>query len=370
MARLARLEGVAVRGIAAALPRNRQSTGDCPSFKSAEEAARFAKTIGIRERRVATDRQCASDLCAFAADALLNRLSWNRAGIGLAVMVTQGPDYSIPATAILLQHRLGLSVNTIAFDINLGCSAFPFGLAQVASMMCGLGIQRGLLMIGDVSSRGCNVKDPSSYPLFGDAGSAVALELDSAAGSLQFDLHSDGSGGEAICAKSYGLAGRHPVGPRSLEVRPTGDDGYLRNDLNTRLKGAEIFSFSIREASASISAVLDAAGQTPQDIDVLVLHQANKMINDLICRKAGFGADRVISSLEYFGNTGSASIPVTLCSNSERLEQVTRVLACGFGVGLSWGSVLLELAAGIPLLIIETDDVFRADLLINFGDDG
>lgn len=370
MPSLASLEGVAVRGVAAGLPRNRQSIRDCPSFKSVDEAARFGKTVGILERRIATDQQCASDLCAFAADALLDRLSWDRASIGMVVMVTQGPDYSFPATAILLQYRLGLSANMIAFDINLGCSAFPFGVAQVASTMRSLGIERGLLMIGDVSSRSCNVRDPSSYPLFGDAGSAIALELDRSAAAMQFDLHSDGSGGDAICAKTYGLAGRHPVSPDSFEVRPTGEDGHLRCDLNTRLKGADIFGFSIREAPASIGAVLKAAGQTQKDIDLLVLHQANKMINDVICRKAGFGADQAISSLEHFGNTGSASIPVTLCTNAGSIQQAARVLACGFGVGLSWGSVILELAAGIPLLTVETDDVFRPDLLINFGDRG
>ena len=370
MASLAPVAGVALRGIAAGLPLNRQSTLACPAFQSAEDSRRFSNATGITERRIAVEGQCASDLCAFAADALLEKLGWDRAGVGLLIMITQSPDYGIPATAILLQHRLGLSVNTIAFDINLGCSAFPFGLAQTASTMRTLGINRGLLLIGDVSSRGCNPADPSSYPLFGDAGTAIALELDDQAGAMHFDLHSDGAGGPAICTLSYGLGGRHPVQESSLQVRPSMEDGHPRSDLNTRLNGADIFSFSIRRAPASIRAVLDAAGLEPADIDHLVLHQANKMINDTVCRKAGFAGAAVLSSLERLGNTASCSIPVTLCMSAQTIRRPARLLACGFGVGLSWGSVILELGADVPLLVTETDAVWRPELLFDAGEAG
>lgn len=367
MASLAPVTGVALRGIAAGLPLNRESTLACPAFQSPDDAKRFANATGITERRIAVHGQCASDLCGFAAEALLDKLGWERADIGLLIMVSQSPDYGIPATAILLQHRLGLSTNTIAFDINLGCSAFPFGLAQAAATMRTFGIRRGLLLIGDVSSRGCNPADPSSYPLFGDAGTAIALELDDAAGAMHFDLHSDGSGGPAICTRSYGLGGRHPITAASLEVRPSSEDGHPRSDLNTRLNGADIFSFSIKRAPASIRAVLDVAGLQPADIDHLVLHQANKMINDTVCRKAGFAGAAVLSSLERLGNTASCSIPVTLCAAADVVRRPARLLACGFGVGLSWGSVILELGADLPLLVTETDAIYRPELLFDFG---
>lgn len=294
------------------------------------------------------------------------RLGWDPTTVGALVMVTQSPDYMLPATAILLQHRLGLPTSAIAFDINLGCSAFPFGVAQIAALMRGFGVRRGLLLIGDVSSRGCNPMDPSSYPLFGDAGSATALELDDAAAPMQFDLHSDGSGGAAICAKSYGLAGRHPIKAESAMARPTGEDAHPRSDLNTRLNGADIFTFSIRQAPASIRAVLEAAALQPEQIEHLVLHQANKMINDTVCRKVGFDSLRTLRSLERFGNTGSASIPVTLCAHGEAVHRQALILACGFGVGLSWGSVVFKLSHDAPLLLVETDEVFRPDLLLDF----
>lgn len=351
--------------MAACVPVNRQTTADCPAFASAEEAARFTSTIGISERRIARPGQCASDLCAFAAEALLEMLQWDRSTIGLLVMVTQSPDYGVPATGILLQHRLGLPTGTIAFDITLGCSAFPFGLAQVASTMRSLGIRRGLLLIGDLSSRGCNPADPSSYPLFGDAGSAIALELDDQAAAMRFHLNSDGSGGDAIIVRTCGLAGRHPISAASLEVRPGAGDGHPRSDLNTRLNGADIFSFSIQKAPASIRALLEMSNLKPADINYLVLHQANKMINDTVCRKAGFGPNQALNSLLLLGNTGSASIPVTICAAAQKIDLPSRVLACGFGVGLSWGSVILDLDADTKLTLIESDEIFRPDLLFH-----
>jgi len=362
------LRGIALRGIAAALPLRRETTAECGAFRSPEDGARFAAATGIEERRIAPPEQCASDLCAAAAEALVERLGWERSSVGLLVMVTQSPDHILPATAILLQHRLGLPRTCVAYDMNLGCSAFPFGLAQVASAMAALGIPRGLLLIGDISSRGCNPMDPSSYPLFGDAGSAIGLELDGAAGAMHFDLNSDGAGGAAICSKSYGLAGRYPVSQASLVAREVGEDRHPRCDLNTRLSGADIFGFSIREAPASIARVLERAGVAPAAVDHVVLHQANKMINDIVCRKSGIEAAKALSSLRSFGNTGSASIPVTLCAAMETVRQPSRILACGFGVGLSWGSVVLELAADAPLLLVETDAVFRPDLQLDLGD--
>ncbi|MBU3694731.1 MAG: ketoacyl-ACP synthase III [Rhodocyclaceae bacterium] len=360
------LDGVVIRGMAASLPRNRQTTAGCPAFSNESEASRFATATGIRERRIAVAGQCASDLCGFSADALIEGLGWERSSIGMLVLVTQSGDFVVPATSILLQHRLGLSTRCMAYDINLGCSAFPYGMAQVASVMRALGVARGLLLIGDVSSRGCHPMDASSYPLFGDAGSAIALELDPDAAPMYFDLNSDGAGGAAICVRGSGPAGRYPVDIDSLLSRaPTAGGENVGSELNTRLRGADIFSFSISEAPKCILRVLEKSGSTPADVDHLLLHQANRMINETVRRKSGFATGQTPGSLELYGNTGSASIPVTLCVNADQVRRPGRVLACGFGVGLSWGSVLFSLDAGVPLLLVETDEVFRPDLVMD-----
>ena len=326
---------------------------------SADEAERFSKSTGIRERRIVTGNQCASDLCAFAAHDLLEKLNWERADIGALILITQTADYPIPATAILLQHRLGLPNTCIAFDINLGCSAYPYGLLTVGALIKTAGIKRALLLIGDVSSKVCNFADKSAWPLFGDAGTATALELDDDAPPMTFDLMADGKGAQAIIVPGGGLAARQPVTAENLV--PVADrNGMMRNAANLVLRGADIFSFAISKVAPSVKRALDAAQWSPDSVDKYVLHQANKMINDSVQKKIGAGETQVPTSIEKFGNTGSASVPLTVCHTRAAWTFPCRVLFSGFGVGLSWGSAATELGEGTVLSWVETDDVYPA----------
>ena len=324
-----------------------------------EEAERFSKNTGIRERRIVGDAQCASDLCAFAAQDLLAKLGWERADVGALIMITQTGDHPVPATSILLQHRLGLPNTCIAFDVNLGCSSFPYGLMIVGSLMKTAGIGRALLVIGDVSSKVCHVEDKSSWPLFGDAGSATALELDDAAAPMHFDLMTDGKGAQAIIIPGGGPASRHPVTAENLVPQPD-KNGMPRHAANLQLRGADIFSFAISKVPSSINRALEAAGWTPESVDRYVLHQANKMINDTIRKKIGAPEDHLPTSLEHFGNTSSVSVPLTICHTRDSWTFPCRALFAGFGVGLSWGAATAVLPEGTVLSWIETDDVYPA----------
>ena len=349
------VQGVALRAIAAAVPLTVAATADYPHLPVAERE-RLQKATGIARRRISPINQCASDLCAAAARTAFARLGWTLDSIGLLLLITQTADQPIPATSITLQHRLGLSSQCIAFDINLGCSAMPFGLATVASMMKTLGIRRALLLMGDVSSRVCAERDKSTWPLFGDAGSAVALELDEAASAMYFDLQSDGSGKDAIIVPGGGLASRLPSTVHGNVATVAVEGGAALTAENLLLRGADVFTFAISRVPSSITRVLEAAGTVADAVDFLVLHQANKMINDTIAKKTRFPAEKLPYSLGDYGNTSSASIPVTFCAHAEHFAAARRVAVSGFGVGLSWGTVLLELPAGVVLPIVETDD--------------
>lgn len=350
------VSGIAIRAIASAVPVRTVRTADYAGL-SPEERARFEKATGIAERHIVHAGQCASDLCIAAARHVLEHLGWEPASIGALILITQTPDQPVPATSIGIQHKLGLPQACIAFDINLGCSSYPYGLATVSSLMRTLGIPRALLLIGDVSSLTCAEHDKSSWPLFGDAGSATALELDEGAPPMFFDLMSDGAGKQAIIIPQGGLASRRPPGKGAVEPE-TGDDGIARRPDQLILRGADIFGFAISKVPPSIQRVMEAAGISAGQVDSLVLHQANKMINDAIARKTGFGGDKLPSSLERYGNTSSASIPVTLCANAQSFSgKPSRVLLCGFGVGLSWGSALVTLAPGVVIPGIESDHV-------------
>lgn len=345
------IPGIAVRAVAAAVPTRVARTEDY-AFLEPEERKRFQKATGIVERRIVHDGQCTSDLCLTSARAALDHVAWERESIGALILITQTGDYPVPATAIVLQDKLGLPDTCAAFDINLGCSSYPYGLAVTGSLMRTLGIRRALLLIGDVSSRVCAENDKSAWPLFGDAGSATALELDDQAPPITLDLRSDGSGKDAIIIPGGGLASRNPPGTSG---HGQVDDGVSRRMDNLVLRGADIFSFAISKVPPSIQRALASSGLESDLIDYLVLHQANKMINDTIARKVGFAAAKVPSSIEHYGNTSSASIPVTLCANAGLFTGPRWIVACGFGVGLSWGSAVVHLPPGAVLPCIDDD---------------
>lgn len=327
-------------------------------YLSPEERARFQKATGIAERHIVHAGQCASDLCITAALRALEHLGWEPASIGALILVTQTADQPVPATSISIQHKLGLPQTCAAFDINLGCSSYPYGLAIVSSMMLTLGISRALLLIGDVSSLTCAMHDKSAWPLFGDAGSATALELDDQASPMFFDLMSDGAGKDAIIIPRGGLASRRPPGEGPVE-QEVDRDGVTRRPDQLILRGADIFGFAISKVPSSIRRVMEVANASAEGVDFLVLHQANKMINDTIAKKTGFSGDKVPSSLDRYGNTSSASIPVTLCANAQAFSgKQSSALLCGFGVGLSWASTLVSLEPGTVIPGIESDHVY------------
>lgn len=355
---MAEISGVAIRGLSTAVPKKVSRVADY-AHMTAEEAERFSKSTGIRERRIVAEGQCASDLCAHAADDLLAKLQWQREEIGALIMITQTGDHPVPATAILLQHRLGLPTTCIAFDVNLGCSSYPYGLMIVGSLMKTAGIKRALLLIGDVSSKVCHIEDKSSWPLFGDAGSATALELDDSAAPMHFDLMTDGKGAQAIIIPSGGPASRYPVNADAL-VPQADKNGLPRSQVNLQLRGADIFSFAISKVPPSILRVLEAAQWAPESVDKIVLHQANKMINDTIRKKIGAPEDHLPGSLEHFGNTSSVSVPLTICHTRDAWRFPARAVFAGFGVGLSWGAATAVLPEGTVLSWVETDDVYPA----------
>lgn len=353
---MAALTGVAICGISTAVPGAISRTADYTPLTEAERA-KFAAGTGIEQRRVAAPGQCASDLCIAAGEDLLARLGWDKASVQALVMITQTGDHPVPATAIIVQHKLGLPTSCAAFDINLGCSSYPYGLAVLGSTMRTLGLRRALLLVGDVSTRLCSYNDKSSWPLFGDAGSATALELDDAASPIHFDLNSDGAGKDAIIVEAGGLASKRPAGADSfaeVEIAP----GIARNAANLQLKGADIFSFAISAVPPSIRRVLERADWSLDSVDHVVLHQANKMINDFIRKKVGYPAEKEISTLKEYGNTSSVSIPLTLCAGASRLEGGGRVLLSGFGVGLSWASATVVLQPGTRLHLFDSDHVY------------
>lgn len=342
---LCTLEHVRFAGMATCVPKHRVSNlTDCkPQLRA--ERARLVRNIGIEFRRMAPRWQCFSDLAFDAAESLLQTLDWQREDIDALIVVTQSPDYITPSTAIILQDRLGLAHTTLAFDVNLGCSGYPFGLHLLGSMIASGSVKKGLVLVGD---RPASPDDP----LFSDAGTATALEFDATAPPMYFDLNSDGSGHRAIMLPVGGH--RQPIGVEHLIPRRDNEQAPWRRDVDLILDGPAVLNFSTQRIPPAVEKLLDYAGATKEQVDYFIFHQANRMINETLRKKLGLPVEKVPSTLRDFGNTSGASLPVTITARiREQLEAApARLLLCGFGIGLSWGTCLVDVeGACFPELI-------------------
>lgn len=334
------IPNVAITGISACVPKHEEFCSEFPLF-SEDESLNFSKTTGVISRRVSSPEICSSDLCYHAAYKLLSDLQWNREEIDCLVFVTQTPDYHLPATSPLLQKRLGLSDNCLALDISLGCSGYVYGLSVISSMLSHGNIKKGLLLAGDTISKTCSKNDKTTYPLFGDAGSATALEFELGGRRLLFNLKTDGSGSDVIKIEDGGF--RHPVNLDSFKEMKI-DEGISRNKLQLVLEGMDVFTFGISKAPANIKELAEHFKLNLENIDYFIFHQANKFMNEKIRKKLNIPLEKVPYSIERFGNTSCATIPLTMVTEMRDKLQNNRLfhIACGFGVGLSWGSVYFE----------------------------
>jgi 3-oxoacyl-[acyl-carrier-protein] synthase-3 len=341
---LSTLRNVRFAGMTSCVPKRIVHNIDDAPPHLRSERERLVRNIGIQQRRLCPEWQCFSDLAFDAAEKLLAELQWAREEVDALIVVTQSPDYLIPATAIILQDRLKLSHTTIAFDVNLGCSGYPFGLHILGSMIAAGTIKKGLVLLGDRSG---TVKDP----LFSDAGTATALEFDPTAPPMHFDLNSDGSGHKAIILPVGGH--REPFGFQHA-IAHKDDNGYWRSALDLTLDGPAVLSFSTQRIPPAVTRLLEYADMPKEQIDYFVFHQANRMINETIRKKLGLPIEKVPSTLHDFGNTSGASLPVTVTARLHETlaEAGKRLLLCGFGIGLSWGSVIVDTqSARFPALI-------------------
>ena len=327
---------VRVAGIAAGVPKQKKNNlTDIQDISAEYSVEDFVKTTGVLERHV-SDTLCTSDLCYEAAEKLISELNWDKSEIDALVFVSQTADYLIPSTSCILQHRLGLNKECFATDCTLGCSGWVYGLGQVLSLIASGEIKKALLLAGDAK----NLADGPSENLFGHAGTATAVEYMEGVKDIQFHFGTDGSGYDAII-KPHGGA-RNVVSPTSFEYEDI--DGKMYNHLMVRMNGMDVFSFAISTAPKSVKRLAEHFNFEYQDSDYFVFHQANLKINNMITKKLKLDESKVPLCLSKFGNTSSASIPLTIVSQlRDKLQNPTKFICCGFGDGLSWGTVAFEL---------------------------
>lgn len=332
-------EKATIRAISACVPRNISRNSELGYLIPDEEIEKTISSIGIKEKRYVDDSVCASDLCCKAAEQLLADNNIERDSIDMVLFLSQLPDYKIPATAPLIQHRLGLPNTTAAIDLSLGCSGYVYALSTAMAYVSNPGINRVLLLVGETFSKIVNKMDKVDAPLYGDAGTATIIDKNENAQKSFFILCSDGSGENSVKIKAGGS--RVPTTADTMKVH-TEKDGSILSDNEVYMNGMEVFNFVMRVVPKSIKDICTVADVDLKTVGYLVLHQANKFMTDFIAKRIKYPVERVPYCLDRYGNTSSPSIPLTISSELAGRKLSDAVLS-GFGAGLSWGSAYVSL---------------------------
>lgn len=347
-------DGVGITAMAAAVPAQIIRNRDYTDVFSKEEAVAIVEKTGIEERRFADEETCSSDLCFAASEKLIADNNINKEEIDLLVFISQTPDYRMPATSVTLQHRLGLPNKTIAFDINLGCSAFLYGLSVVYSMMEQSNLKKALLLDGETRSKVYSPRDRRSAFLFGDGGVAALIERDSKFGKSTFSLNSDGSRADLIMVPAGGY--RKMSSAETVVEKVIDEFGNMRSEEQGYMRGGDVFNFVIREIPRDIKNTLAFSEKSMDDFDYIVFHQANNFINSYIMKKMKMDAAKIPSTIAKFGNTSSVSVPLTVVSELKgKLDGKKEVLMSAFGVGMTWATAI------VPFVDCKISDIVEVE---------
>ena len=336
-----RIKNVALRGVTGTVPNNPVKTADLPIFTK-EEAYLFDATVGIKNRYIASDNICASDLCFDAAERLILGLGWDKESIDILLFASVTGDYKTPPTSAILQDRLRLPASTFVLDVPMGCCGCMYGINVAGNLLSSGSAKRALVLVGDTAMRMGSPKDKSRVPLFGDCGTALALEYDPVAADIIIDFNTMGSGYKALMTPHGGY--RYPITRESFDYEDFGN-GIVRAPKDALINGMDVFSFAITKPAISLKKMLDDLGiDKDNDVDYYLIHQANKLIVDRIVKKLKLPVDKVPYNLQKFGNLGGASLLMLMVSEiADELQSRPLTLVCSsFGLGLSWGTMMLK----------------------------
>jgi 3-oxoacyl-[acyl-carrier-protein] synthase-3 len=347
-----RISDVAIRGVVCVVPGAPHDIEEFGDAFDPHEVEKIKKTVGLSSVHRVRAGQTTGDLAIEAANILIADMAWERDSIDGIILVTQTPDYTCPATACVVHGKLGLKTGAFAFDVNQGCSGYVYGLWLAVQTVSSGAAKRMILLGGDTPSRFISPLDKSVAMLFGDAGTATALEFEPLAPPLSFVLGSDGTGYENLFIPAGGFRSRPSV--QSFE-RAVGIDGNLRSPMDLYMEGLAIFNFTLQRVPTLVKETLQFHGWEIPDVDGFLFHQANGFILKTLANKLPL--DRVPTNISKYGNSSVSSIPLLLADDwSKRVqsEQPQNLLLSGFGIGYSWA------AAAITISNLKTAKVVQA----------
>lgn len=331
-----------IQSIATYLPAGVLTNEELAALYPEWPAERIYEKTGIKKRHICAEDQTAADMAVAAAEALFLKNGVNRATIDFLILCTQAPDYILPTTACVIQDRLGLPTSIGALDVNLGCSGYVYCLSLAKGLVASGIAKNVLILTADTYSKFINPLDKSVRTLFGDGATASLIGATGSGAIKDFVFGTDGRGANNLIVK----AGMCRL-PKSLNTSNAikDKDGNVRSDENLFMNGAEVMAFSLREVPKAVVEQLKASNLTIDQIDLLVMHQANKFMLDALRKKIGVDSCKLEFVAEDIGNTVSSTIPFAL----ERLVDGNMIYAnktimlVGFGVGYSWASCIINL---------------------------
>lgn len=299
---------------------------------------KIAEKVGVLERHVAAPDETATDMAVKAAEALFARGAVQPSEIDFVLLCTQSPDYFLPSSACVIQDRLGIPTGCGAFDFNLGCSGYEYGLALAKGLIVGGVAKNVLLLTAETYNKYLHPRDKGNRTIFGDGATATVVSTSGFAEIGQFNLGTDGSGAKNLIVKTG--ASKHPQKCDDLSFD---EGGNPRSSDYLFMDGSEIFMFTLVKVPKMMKAVLAANELQKEDIDLFVFHQANKYMLEHLRKKLKIDEDKFFVNLEKVGNTVSSTIPIALCDARNQGKLKGNVLLAGFGVGLSWGATILKI---------------------------
>ncbi len=338
---LLKYNNIGIRAISATVPKQIVKTRSLTDYYSEEEIEKFINATGVEERRFAEKDQCASDLCYASACHIFDETEIKREDIEVLLFVSQTPDYKIPGSSVILQDRLGLSKETIVYDINMSCSGYLHGMLLAYNFLLQPSINNVMVMVGETLSKMTSLQDKGTGKLLGDAGTCTVFSKGEKYGETYFSMSTDGAHLDSV--KVVAGMGRCPSSEETLKMQ-TFEDGSIRNLEQIIMVGDDVFSFAISNLPKDIKKLLTFADKDIDEIDKYAFHQANNFMSNYIAKKVKANQEKMLHSIQKYGNTAGTSIPLCMVENRRLIKENESILMNAIGAGFAFGTVLLNIS--------------------------